>query len=201
MAYFDNAATTYPKPDVVYSFMDEFYRHSGGNAGRGQYKMASSAKAIIDDTRMMLQKILHCSAKQVVFEPSATIALNIIIQGLVKRGIHNVYISPFEHNAITRTLHSFEKDGIVQVRQLSVTDNLRFDFERIRYQFDAVKPDAVIVSHASNVIGLIAPIEEIFTLAKKYDAITVADMAQSAGLVDCNVGLDIFDFAVFCILQ
>ena len=197
MAYFDNAATTYPKPDVVYSFMDEFYRHSGGNAGRGQYKMASSAKAIIDDTRMMLQKILHCPAKQVVFEPSATIALNIIIQGLVKRGIHNVYISPFEHNAITRTLHSFEKDGIIQVHQLSVTDNLRFDFERIRYQFDAVKPDAVIVSHASNVIGLIAPIEEIFTLAKKYDAITVADMAQSAGLVDCNVGLDIFDFAVF----
>ena len=69
--------------------------------------------------------------------------------------------------------------------------------ERIRYQFDTVKPDLVIVSHASNVFGLIAPVEEIFALAKKYDAVTLVDMAQTAGLVDLNVGLSTIDFAVF----
>ena len=69
--------------------------------------------------------------------------------------------------------------------------------ERIRYQFDSESPDLVITSHASNVIGLIAPVEQIFSLAKDYGAITIVDMAQTAGLVDLNVGLDVIDFAVF----
>lgn len=197
MAYFDNAATTFPKPEQVYQFMDEFYRLNGGNAGRGQYALAMSAGALIADTRKRIQELLHCPAKQVVFEPTATIALNIIIQGIIKTGIKNIYISPFEHNAVTRILHSYEKHGDINIIELSVSSELEYDLDRIRYQFDDIKPDFVIVSHASNVIGLVAPVEDIFILAKKYGAITLVDMAQSAGLVDCNVGLDVFDFAVF----
>ncbi len=197
MAYFDNAATTYPKPKCVYDFMDGFYRESGGNAGRGKYVMAQTAGELIADTRKRIQELLHCPAKQVIFEPTATIALNIIIQGLIKAGSHNVYISPFEHNAVTRTLHYFENQGRISVNQLEVTSDLQYNIEKIRYQFDAIKPEIVIVSHASNTIGLIAPIEEIFSAAKKYNAITLADMAQTAGLVDCNAGLSTFDFAVF----
>ena len=197
MAYFDNAATTYPKPDCVYSFMDEFYRNSGGSAGRGNYSLASSAKGLIDETRKLLQDLLHCPAKQVVFTPTATIALNIIIQGIIATGIKNVYISPFEHNAVTRTLHHFEELEQIKVIQLSVSPSLEYDLERIKYQFDAVKPDFLIISHASNVIGLIAPVEGICTLAKDAGAITLVDMAQTAGLVDLNIGLEAIDFAVF----
>lgn len=197
MAYFDNAATTYPKPECVYTFMDQFYRQSGGNAGRGHYSIAQSAGELILDTRKRLQELLHCPAKQVVFTPTATIALNIIIQGIIALGIKNIYISPFEHNAVTRTLHHYERIERISVTQLSVTKDLKYDLEKIRYQFDAVKPDLVIVSHASNTIGLIAPIENIFSLAKKYGAYTLVDMAQSAGLVDCNIGLNCIDFAVF----
>ena len=197
MAYFDNAATTYPKPECVYSFMDQFYRQSGGNAGRGHYSIAQSAGELILDTRKRLQELLHCPAKQVVFTPTATIALNIIIQGIIASGVKNVYISPFEHNAVTRTLHYYDQIERISVTQLSVTKDLKYDFEKIRYQFDAVKPDLVIVSHASNTIGLVAPIEDIFSLAKKYDAYTLVDMAQSAGLIDCNIGLNCIDFAVF----
>lgn len=197
MAYFDNAATTYPKPEYVYNFMDEFYRISGGNAGRGKYEMAQSAGQLIVDTRKKIQELLHCPSKQVVFEPSATIALNIIIQGMIQNGARNIYISPFEHNAVTRTLHQYEKNGIVNVIQLAVSHELEYDLGKIRYQFDSVKPDFVIVNHASNVIGLIAPVEDIFSLAKKYQAFTLVDMSQTAGLVDCNIGLRTFDFAVF----
>ena len=197
MAYFDNAATTYPKPENVYSFMDKFYRQNGANAGRGDYSIAQTAGGLISDTRKLVQDLLHCPAKQVVFTPTATIALNMIIQGIVATGAKNIYISPFEHNAVTRTLHHFEDEGKVTIIQLSVTKELAYDLEKIRYQFDAVSPDFVIVSHASNVIGLVAPVEEIFSLAKKHKAITLIDMAQTAGLIDCNVGLDCFDFAVF----
>ena len=197
MAYFDNAATTYPKPDDVYSFMNEFYRQCGGNVGRGDYGIAKSAGALVADTRTHLQELLHCPAKQVVCTPTATIALNIILQGLCMMGMKNFYISPFEHNAVTRTLHHFENTGEINVTQLAVTSDFRYDLEKIRYQFDDCKPDVVVVSHASNVIGLIAPAAEIFELAKKYGSYTVLDMSQTAGLVDCDVGRTTFDFAVF----
>ena len=197
MAYFDNAATTFPKPDRVYDFMNEFYRKSGANAGRGHYGMAESAGALIKDTRRRLQKLLHCESKQVIFTPTATIALNIVIQGMVQKGVRNIYISPFEHNAVTRTLHHFEKQGIISVRQLDVTEELTYDLEKIRYQFDDVQPDMLIVSHASNVIGIVAPVEELFKLGKEYGAYTLVDMSQTAGLVELNVGLNTIDFAVF----
>lgn len=200
MAYFDNASTTYPKPYCVYDFMDSFYRSSGANAGRGNYKLAQSAGALIGDTRKKIQELLHCQAKQVVFEPTATIALNIIIQGIIEKGAVNIYISPFEHNAVTRTLHHFEEQEKIKITQLTVSKGMVYDLEKIRYQFDTVKPDFVIVSHASNVFGLIAPVEDIFALAKKYEAITLVDMAQTAGLVDLNVGLKgdntVFDIAI-----
>ena len=196
MAYFDNAATSFPKPQEVYSFMDSFYRESGGSAGRGNNRFATNAKSLVDETRTLLQELLHCPAKQVIFTPTATIALNMIVQGIIVEGAKNIYISPFEHNAITRTLYHFEKQGVISVSELAVTPDLEFDLKVIRYQFEAMRPDMVIVSHASNVIGLVSPVEEICSLGKKYGAITLVDMAQTAGLVDLNVGLETIDFAV-----
>lgn len=197
MAYFDNAATTYPKPECVYQTMDEFYRNTGGSAGRGNHSFSMATGNIVAETRKKIQELLHCPAKQVIFEPTATIALNIIIQGVVENGARNIYISPFEHNAVTRTLAGISKKVSLNIIELSVDASLHYDLEQIRYQFESVPPDFVIVSHASNVIGLIAPVEDIFILAKKHKAITLVDMAQTAGLVDCNIGLEIFDFATF----
>lgn len=197
MAYFDNAATTFPKPECVYSFMDEFYRQSGGSFGRGDHVLAQSTGSLIFDTRERLKALLHCPAKVVVFEPTATVSLNIIIQGMVNKGAKNIYITPFEHNAVTRVLHHYEKIGTIRVQQLEVNADFSYDLERIRYQFQGVKPDLVIASHASNVIGLVAPIAEIFALAKAFDATTLVDMAQTAGLVDLDVGSENIDFAVF----
>lgn len=197
MAYFDNAATTFPKPEAVYTFMSDFYRSNGASAGRGNYGASLSAGALITETRQLLQELLHCQAKQVVFTPTATIALNIVLQGLVKMGVKEVYISPFEHNAVTRTLHAFEVSGQINVHKLVVSESMVYDLERIRYQFEEKRPDLIVVSHASNVFGLISPVEEIFRLGKQFDAYTVVDMAQTAGLVDCNVGSNVIDFAVF----
>lgn len=197
MAYFDNAATTYPKPECVYQYMDKFYRECGGNAGRGYYEQAKGVGELILNTRKMIKEIFHCPTKQVIFQPTATISLNMIIQGNIERGAHNIYVSPFEHNAVTRVLHHFEKKEQIVVRQLAVKEDLKYDLKRIRYQFEEVRPDLVIVSHASNSFGNIAPVEEIFTLGKKYGARTLADMSQTAGLVDTNAGLEAFDYAVF----
>ena len=198
MAYFDNAATTYPKPNVVYEAMDSFYRMNGGSYGRGNYEIKGLAHGVVDDTRRKLSDLFHCPSKKVVFTPTATIALNIIIQGIIISGAKNIYISHFEHNAVTRTIYHFEQFSQIKVTELSIDkETLQYDLTKIKYQFDAVKPDLVIMSHASNVIGLIAPVEEVFKLSKNYKAITLVDMSQTAGLVDFNVGLESIDFAVF----
>lgn len=197
MAYFDNAATTFPKPDSVYTFMDQYYRANGASAGRGSYEKAMSVGQLVSDTRFRLQKLLNCPAKQIVFTPTATLALNIIIQGLLQGERKTVYITPFEHNAVTRTLHHFELLGQVTVLQLNVDRHLKYDIDGIKLQFSENKPDILIISHASNVCGLVAPVEKLSVLAKQHGATVVIDMAQTAGLVPCNAGLETIDFVVF----
>jgi len=120
-----------------------------------------------------------------------------VIQGIIEKGARTVYISPFEHNAVTRVLHHFEEKAQILVNQLKTADDLVYDMEGIRYQFETERPDLVIISHVSNVIGLISPVAEVFRLAKGYGATTVVDMAQSAGLVSLAVGQETVDFAVF----
>jgi len=72
MVYFDNAATTFPKPEEVYVFMDKFYRDCGVNVGRGQHKLAAKASALVAETRSILLELNHCPNKNVVFTHTAT---------------------------------------------------------------------------------------------------------------------------------
>jgi len=196
-AYFDNAATTYPKPDSVYAFMDKFYKENGGNAGRGQYKLAASASRIIAETREMVQQVLCCENKDVVFTPSATIAMNMILQGVINRSDMNVYISPFEHNAVTRTLHALEKRYGLCVNTLPYNIKAGYDLAATAQAFERIHPDVLVISHASNVCGQIAPVEALTSLAKNYDCITILDLAQTAGIVPLHVGSDNIDYAIF----
>ena len=198
IVYFDNAATTFPKPECVYTAMDQFARTCGVSIGRGQHSLSSKAAYIADETRELLQELFHASNKKVVFTNTATEALNIIIRGInIPKGA-NVYISPFEHNAVTRTLHYLQKQNDFQIIQLACSkDTYQIDIDGAAAQFKSHKPFCVIASHISNVLGAIAPIESLFSEAKKYDAITVTDMCQSAGLIDTNIASSDFDYAVF----
>ena len=196
--YLDNAATTFPKPESVYTFMDRFYRDFGVNVGRGQHKLAARASALVAETRSMILELNHALNKKVVLTHTATEALNVILQGQNWFDNANIYISPFEHNAVTRVLAYIQTIYKVNIIELTVNKiNLTYDLEAINKQFREFKPDVVIVSHASNVCGVLAPIHEIFKLAKRYDAITVVDMAQTMGLVDTDIGSEIIDYAVF----
>jgi cysteine desulfurase family protein len=195
--YFDNAATTFPKPEEVYSFMDAFYRQCGVNVGRGQYDLAAKASSLVSETRQLLLDLFYCPQKRVVFTSSATEALNVILQGLPWQDGMNVYITPFEHNAVLRVLHYLKSVYQLNVIELYVDKEIMdYDLEEIKYQFQDKRPDIVIMSHASNVCGLVAPIKEICAFSKCYDAINVIDMAQTAGLVDTDLNLVQADFVV-----
>lgn len=196
--YFDNAATTFPKPEEVYIFMDKFYREYGVNVGRGQHKLAFTASNLIAETRILLQDLFHCPNKKVVFTHTATEALNIILQGLPIDDNYNIYLSPFEHNSVTRVISYLQSIYKLNIYTLLLDKTtFTYDLEKIKYQFAENKPNIVVVSHASNVCGVVAPIYDICVLSKPYEAINIIDMSQTAGLIDTDLSSDAFDFAVF----
>lgn len=198
IAYFDNAATTFPKPEEVYKFMDDFYRNCGVNVGRGQYKLASKAHFITEETRNLLLELFNCENKKVVFSSSATESINLILQGLISEKTKNIYITPFEHNSITRTLHYLKSKHNFKVHQLEVNrETLEYNLEEIEKNFKENLPDILIMSHGSNVCGLISPLEKIFLESKKYNCINIADICQTAGLIDISLSSDIYDAVIF----
>ncbi len=198
MAYFDNAATTFPKPESVYIFTDSFYRDYGVNVGRGQHKLAFVASKLVSETRTLLLELLNCPAKKVAFTPSATIAMNMVLQGLRLEDDDTIYLSPFEHNAVTRVIYAMQKRYNLNVIELAVDKKtLAYDVEKIKRQFSENYPNVVVVSHASNVCGVVAPIEVICAEAKRHKAITVIDMAQTAGLIETDLRSEIYDYAIF----
>ena len=200
MIYLDNAATTFPKPEAVYQAMDKANRELSINAGRGSYKLAREASKLIADTKQQLRSLVNADiSAAVVFAPSITIALNQVIQGIDFYRGDTVYVSPYEHNAVARTVHLVEKQKGINIKFLPLDeDTLEVDLDKMRYEFSKDKPRAVICIHVSNVTGYILPVSDIFGVAKEYGAITVLDTAQSLGLIPVDsksIGADIIAFA------
>ena len=199
--YLDNAATTFPKPEVVYQTMDRFLREECVNAGRGSYKLARNSVELIDETRRLLLELVNSnSSDRVIFSPSATVATNQVLMGLNWKDIKNVYVSPFEHNAIMRTLHHLQKYNDFEINIIPF-DNITFELKEddLRVIYSQKKPDLIIMSHVSNVTGYILPIGKCHELAKAYNPINIVDCAQSLGVVDVNVKEEFkeCDFIIF----
>lgn len=197
MIYFDNAATTFPKPECVYKTVEEVQRNFAFNSGRGTYKSARKANQLVEGTREKIAALLKCSSQNVVFSPSATIAMNQVLCGLELNG-KTIYVSPFEHNAVVRVLHSIAKRSNIKIEVIPfdpITQALNEG--KMKNQFAINHPDVVVVNHISNVTGLILPVEKIFDAAKNYNAVTVLDSSQSAGLLDIDLRHLKCDFLVF----
>lgn len=200
MIYLDNAATTYPKPEKVYEAMDSANRNLAFNAGRGGYAVARSATLLIDETKELLLKLVKAPiGSSVVFTPSITIALNEIIQGIEIHEGDNIYVSPYEHNAVARVCELVAKSKHANILQMPlVKDTLEIDVELLKYQFSNKHPKLVCATHVSNVTGYILPVNEIFSESKKYSAVNVVDTAQSLGLINVDasaIGADFITFA------
>ena len=202
LIYLDNAATTFPKPDCVYQVMDQVNRSLAVNAGRGSYRLAQIAVEGMDSLRMELLDMIGAKKQaEVVFTTSATMAFNQIIGGRMLSDGDRVYVSPFVHNAVMRTLWMHQQKCGYVIRKLPVNvDNMEIDLEKLEYMFREQPPTYVFLSHVSNVTGYILPVKEIFELAKKVShgqAVVVLDAAQSFGLVPINYEEMPFDAITF----
>jgi len=197
MIYLDNAATTFPKPEIVYVAMDKVNR-TAVNAGRGAYKAANGMSQIISDTKEKIRKLVQADITvPVVLSPSITIALNQIIHGLPFSGGDNIYISPYEHNAVARTVEKVKEQFDLNVYEIPLTENLEIDLEKMKYMFSQNRPSYIFCTHVSNVTGYILPVKDIFMEGKKYNSVNVLDTAQSLGLVDVDSRLMNADLIAF----
>lgn len=200
MIYLDNAATTFPKSEKVYRAMDNANRHLAFNAGRGSYALAQRAAELIQDTRSSLLTVAGAEkdATEVVFTASATLALNAIIGGIHWTGEETVYVSPYEHNAVMRTLRGYREKYSFAIRELPVKeDTLEIDIDKIPYLFAQIPPQYVIVNMVSNVTGYVLPVEAVTACAKQYDATVILDGAQALGSIPLNLRELNADFLVF----
>lgn len=198
MFYFDNAATTFPKPDEVHNFMNSFYRNYGVNVSRGQYKESSISANLVRETRDLALSLFNANADyEVVFTPSSTISMNTILFGQKWQTGETVYITRFEHNAVLRTLNKIAKDYKIIIKYFEPDKNtLKYDLKTIKTQISQDKPKMVILNHASNSFGFIFPINEVCEIAHQYGAKTVIDMSQTAGLIETNITSNI-DYLIF----
>lgn len=188
MIYLDNAATTFPKPEKVYRAMDYANRKLAVNAGRGAYRLAREANRLIEDTKEKLLKLINAEmGAYVVFSPSITVAMNQIINGMEWQNNSVIYVSPYEHNAVARTLNYLKKKQNIILKEIPIDNTtLEIDIDKMCYMFNRDIPSAVFCTHISNVTGYILPVKEIFKEAKKYNCINILDSAQSLGLIDIN---------------
>lgn len=198
MIYLDNAATTYPKPEEVYEKMDMFTREMSVNAGRGSYELARKATGVINGTRAKIADFFGAEdVKDVVFTSSATEAANRVLLGYDFKENMTVYVSPYEHNAVMRTLEAVRKKTGIQIKLLATDNKGYLDIEEIEYQFMCDEPDFVCINMASNVTGYILPFEKIAHMAKEYEAVVFADAAQAAGNIKINLKETDIDILIF----
>lgn len=185
MIYFDNAATTFPKPKAVYDAIMDSMVNYGANPGRSGHRMALKANRGVFETRHLLSDLFKTgNPMNIVFTFNCTESLNIGIKGILKAGDH-VITTSMEHNSVLRPIQYLKAKGveasIIEANSEGLIDPL--DIEK------AIKANTklIVTSHISNLLGSIMPIEEIGAIAKKHNVYYLVDGAQSAGVYDIDV--------------
>jgi len=196
MIYLDNAATSFPKPEPVYQAMDTFARTKLANPGRAGHRMAVAAERTLDEGRHALNQFFRGEGvERWIFAYNCTDALNLAIKGTVQPGDH-VVTSDLEHNSVSRPLRKLEKDGVITLTRVASVDGY-LDPEAIRQAIQLGKTSLVALTHASNVLGTVQPIEAIAPIIRAAGALFLVDAAQSAGLVPINLKATAIDFLAF----
>jgi cysteine desulfurase family protein len=180
--YLDNAATTFPKPPEVYSSVMNYMMNIGANPGRGGHTASLEGSRVVYKCREALMNLFSFDKiENVIFTSNITASLNILIKSIVKDGWHIITTS-MEHNSVLRPLSSLQNRSNIQLDILSCSDVGILDIELFKSKIKS-NTKLVIMSHASNVIGSIQPLEEIGKICKECGIYFVVDSAQTAGVI------------------
>jgi cysteine desulfurase family protein len=195
--YFDNAATSWPKPPVVAQRMTDFLASEAANPGRAGHRMAVGAEKSLDQVRKLLTDFIGgADHHRMVFTMNATDALNIAMKGLLRKGDH-VITTTLEHNSVSRPLQAMADSGFITLTRIDfspatgVVDPAAFE--------KAITPATrlIAMTHGSNVLGTIQPIENIGRIAHAKGVRFLVDGAQTIGIVPIDVQKQHIDVLAF----
>jgi cysteine desulfurase / selenocysteine lyase len=195
MIYFDNAATSWPKPDAVPAAMARFLREQGANPGRSGHKLSIEAARVVYEARERAARLFGCADPlAVVFTKNATEATNLALLGLLAPGDHAI-TSVMEHNSVLRPLRFLEGRG-VSVTRVPCAGDGSLDPGDVARAITS-KTRLIVLGHASNVVGTLCPIEEIGKLTAERGVLFCVDAAQTAGAHPIDVGAMHVDLLAF----
>jgi cysteine desulfurase / selenocysteine lyase len=193
--YLDNAATSFPKPEVVYQAMDRFLREAGANPGRSAHRLAVSAASTVAQVRRLVARFFNAPGPgRVAFTLNATDALNLALKGVLKPGDHVVTTS-MEHNSVIRPLRKLEAGGVA-VTVVAASSEGRVAAEDMAAAFIPTTR-LVAMTHASNVTGTLQPVTEVGRLCRGRGVRLLVDAAQTAGVYSVDMremGIDLLAF-------
>ncbi len=193
MIYFDNGATTFPKPASVVRAVNSVMQNTGANPGRSGHRMSLQAAQIMYDCRKNAARLFGLGEPEnIIFTQNCTAALNTVIKGVLKRGDHAV-ISSLEHNAVVRPLEHMKRYGVTY----SVADFVEGDDDATLNNFrKAIQANTklVVCTGASNVFGMRLPVERLAAMCRIYHILFCVDAAQTAGVVPVNMQDSGIDF-------
>lgn len=184
--YLDNAATSWPKPEGVLAAMDRYHRELGVAVGRGATRAASEVNATISRCRQRAARLFNAeSSDRILFTFNGTDSLNVAIHGVLKPGDH-VVASSLEHNSVLRPLSELRERIGIETTFIEPEANGRVEPTKFRA---ALRPNTNLVAllHASNVTGVVQPIEDVGAIARQAGALMLVDAAQTAGHLPIDV--------------
>lgn len=192
MIYFDNAATTFPKPRQVQQAVNSVFDRYGANPGRSGHKMSMQTAVKVYECREAAAALFHAQVQDVIFASNCTHALNMGIKGCLFQGDH-VIISDLEHNSVLRPVHTLAARGAIRY---SVAKVGRTDEETVAAFERLICPTTRLIAccHGSNIFGLRLPIAKIGAMAHRHGVLFLVDAAQTAGVVDIDIQRDNIDF-------
>jgi cysteine desulfurase family protein len=194
--YFDNAASSWPKPSKVAEAMCDTMINNGANPGRGSHYLAMEAGRTIFRARQKCAELFSIrNPNDLIFTSSTTAALNLAIMGFVKQYDH-VICTSVEHNSVRRPLEWLRKSKNVELTYLETTTEGELDLSKLKSSIRR-NTTLIVVNHSSNLLGNIIPVEEIAQITKKNNIKLLVDAAQTAGVLQLkptDAGIDMIAF-------
>jgi cysteine desulfurase family protein len=194
--YFDNAATSFPKPEAVVEASMDYLKNIGGNPGRSGHRLSIETGNVLFSARQSLAEFFSVSnPMKIIFTSNATEALNLAILGTASEGFH-VITSSMEHNSAIRCMKELESRGIITLTILKCSSNGFLDPDDF---IKSIKPETkmAVINHASNSFGTLAPVRELGKICRHSGIIFIVDAAQSAGIINIDMKLDNIDMLAF----
>ncbi|NBC10453.1 MAG: aminotransferase class V-fold PLP-dependent enzyme [Planctomycetes bacterium] len=196
MIYFDNAATSFPKPPQVGQAMARFLAEDAANPGRAGHRMAVKAEGMLDDARLRLARLFNIAdSHRVIFTMNGTDALNIAIKGVLSPArigssgdgkVPGVITTVLEHNSVSRPLQALADRGDIALTRIDCDREGFVDPAAIDAAIDG-ETALVVLTHASNVLGTIQDAAAVGRLCRAKDVLFLLDAAQTAGVTPIDV--------------